>query len=125
MNTDTVTTGGKTLKRDPLRSLVGRRLHEARIKSGITQADAAKHANKSIGWLSEIEQGRSNIYLGSLSQLAKLYAFPIEYFVSDGSLPSAFRQPESLADWVAIFKGDEDRGEAHFVFDRSFMRHRD
>lgn len=60
-----------------------KRLKTARLEAGLTQDDVAKHLNVYMSYISKIEHGDRRIDIIELTELAKLYRKPIDYFVQD------------------------------------------
>ena len=57
------------------------RLLAARMKSGLTQGEAARHLCVPQSRLSRMESGERRIDVIELSELARLYGKPLSYFV--------------------------------------------
>lgn len=58
-----------------------RKLKEARMAAGLTQAEAAKKLGSSQSWISKVESGELRVEAIWLNRLAKLYGKKIEYFL--------------------------------------------
>lgn len=78
---------------------VGERIKQARTEDGFTQEDIAKHLDRSVSWLSFIEKGTNMPNLMDLITIANYLGRPIDYFLSDWNVISAFRAPKTAADW--------------------------
>lgn len=63
------------------RAIFVRRLKEARMATGLTQAEVAKKLTASQSWVSKIESGELRVEAIWLNRLAKLYGKKIEYFL--------------------------------------------
>lgn len=103
------------------RHIVGRHLRAARMKNQMSQAEAAARTGHVPSWMTEVEQGRSNLYVPDLWALAKLYGFPIDYFFSPAGTPSAYRVPENLPQWEVMFSGDAHRASLHWAVDNTYL----
>lgn len=57
------------------------RMREARMESGLTQAEVAKALNRPRTFVSKCELGDRRIDPVDLGKLAELYGKPFEYFV--------------------------------------------
>lgn len=99
---------------------VGERIKQARSEDGFTQEDIAKHLDRSVSWLSFIEKGTNMPNLMDLITIANYLGRPIDYFLSDWNVISAFRAPKTAADWRAMFPGEPDRANAHDSIDRAY-----
>ena len=70
--------------------LIGRKLQEARKKSGLTQLQVAKLIGINKVQLSYYETATREINLNILEKLANLYGFKIDYFISGNEI----KEPE-------------------------------
>ena len=70
--------------------LIGRKLQEARKKSGLTQLQVAKLVGINKVQLSYYETATREINLNILEKLANLYGFKIDYFISGNEI----KEPE-------------------------------
>ena len=70
--------------------LIGIKLQEARKKSGLTQAHVAKLIGINKAQLSYYETAKREINLNILEKLANIYAYKIDYFVTDNEV----KEPE-------------------------------
>jgi transcriptional regulator with XRE-family HTH domain len=50
---------------------IGKNIHLYRIKKGITQGELARRAKISRGYMNRIENGRINLYLDTLVDIAR------------------------------------------------------
>jgi transcriptional regulator with XRE-family HTH domain len=57
---------------DELRIAFGRNLREARIRAGLTQAQVAERTGLTQQYVSQIEAGRQNITLATMTALARV-----------------------------------------------------
>jgi transcriptional regulator with XRE-family HTH domain len=57
------------------------RLRAARMRAGLTQAQAAKALGKPQSYLSKCESGERRVDVVELERFAKLYAKPFSYFL--------------------------------------------
>ena len=78
--------------------LIGRKLQEARKKSGLTQLQVAKLVGINKVQLSYYETATREINLNILEKLANLYGFKIDYFISGNEI----KEPEIQI----AFRGD-------------------
>lgn len=58
-----------------------KRLKQARVEAGLTQAEVATKLGSSQSWVSKIELGELRIEATLLNRLAKLYGRDISYFL--------------------------------------------
>lgn len=63
------------------RAVFIKRLRQARMDAGLTQADVAKKLDASQSWISKIESGELRVEAIWLTRLAKLYGKKVEYFL--------------------------------------------
>ncbi len=56
-------------------------LRSARLKAGLTQAQAARALGKPQSYLSKCESGERRVDVVELERFAKLYAKPFRYFL--------------------------------------------
>lgn len=75
------------------RTILGRRLREERIRSGLTQEQTAEYINVSTAYVGLVERGERSITLEKLILLAKCFHVTVDYLLQD-SLP----QTPSYAD---------------------------
>lgn len=101
---------------------IGARLRRAREDAGFSSTEVAKKRGKTAQWLLEIERGRSNISFYDIVHLARLYGCPVEMFVGEGAVHSAFRVPVTLGDWQALYRSDPNRAAAHYNLDQVFIK---
>ena len=100
---------------------VGSRIRDARIDNDMTQDDLGKIVNRPKAWLSAIESGRNGVSTMDLANIANATGRPVAYFFSDGAVTGPqFLQPETLADWLALYPGDAERATSHFQLDRIY-----
>jgi transcriptional regulator with XRE-family HTH domain len=87
---------------------LGLRVRKARLKSGLSQEQAANQIERSGRWLLWIENGRTDPAVGDLARLAELFGVELEQLVLDGqrangsaarhSAITASLQPEMMLD---------------------------
>lgn len=77
-------------------TIIGSRLKQARIKSGLTQEDLAEKLNVSIAFLSRIECGKYKINLKRLNQICVFLGIDESYILSGSSTDSANYLNEDL-----------------------------
>lgn len=68
------------------RTILGRRLREERIRSGLTQEQTAEYINVSTAYVGLVERGERSITLEKLILLAKCFHVTVDYLLQD-SLP--------------------------------------
>lgn len=56
----------------------GKALRELRNKAGLTMLEVASKQGKTKSWLSEIENGRKNVYFEDAKWLCKLYGVTLQ-----------------------------------------------
>lgn len=66
-------------------TIIGSRLKQARVKSGLTQEDLAEKLNVSIAFLSRIECGKYKINLKRLNQMCGFLGVDEAYILSGSS----------------------------------------
>lgn len=66
--------------------LIGKKLQEARKKSGLTQLQVAKLIGINKAQLSYYETATREINLNILEKLANLYGYKIDYFISGSEI---------------------------------------
>lgn len=77
-------------------TIIGSRLKQVRLKSGLTQEDLAEKLNVSIAFLSRIECGKCKISLKRLNQVCALLGIDESYILSGSSTDSANYLNEDL-----------------------------
>lgn len=83
---------------------IGRKLQDARKKSGLTQEQVAGILDINQVQLSYYENGKREINLSLLEKLANLYSYELSYFVSD----IAVKEPDIQLAFRAEELADED-----------------
>lgn len=68
------------------RTILGKRLREERLRSGLTQEQTAEYINVSTAYIGLVERGERSITLEKLILLAECYHVTIDYMLRD-SLP--------------------------------------
>lgn len=63
------------------RAVFVKRLKQARMEAGMTQAEVAKKLDCSQSWVSKIELGELRVEAIWLNRLGKIYGKKIEYFL--------------------------------------------
>jgi transcriptional regulator with XRE-family HTH domain len=58
------------------------RLKQARVEAGLTQVDVAKAITRPQSFVSKIESGERRVDVVELSELAKIYSRPLDFFLS-------------------------------------------
>ena len=58
-----------------------KRLKQARVEAGLTQAEVAEKLGSSQSWVSKIELGELRVEATLLNRLAKLYGKKVDYFL--------------------------------------------
>lgn len=62
--------------------LIGRRIHEKRVKAKLTQEQLAEQLDVVPEYISRIENGRAQVNLKRLGEISLLLDVPIEYLVA-------------------------------------------
>jgi transcriptional regulator with XRE-family HTH domain len=57
------------------------RLKEARVKAGLTQVEVARKLSRPQSFVSKIESGERRLDVVELSELARVYRFPLDFFL--------------------------------------------
>lgn len=70
---------GKQYK--PKYQYLTKRLRKARLEAGMTQEQAGKKLKKPQAYISKIERGERGIDAIEVSEAAKVYGQPLEYFI--------------------------------------------
>lgn len=70
------------------RHLLGKRLREARIRSGLTQEQTAENINVSTTYIGLVERGERSVTLEKLVLLAQCFHTTVDNLLSD-SLPAS------------------------------------
>ena len=78
---------------DPEYRLLIRRVREARVEAGLTQAEVAAALDRPVSFVSKCELGERRIDPIDLAKLADLYDKPYEYFI-----PSRRRSKRTKSD---------------------------
>ena len=68
------------------RTILGKRLREERIRSGLTQGQTAEYINVSTAYIGLVERGERSVTLEKLILLAKCFHVTVDYLLQD-SLP--------------------------------------
>jgi len=58
------------------------RLKQARVEAALTQVEVAEKLNRPQSFVSKIESGERRVDVVELSELAKLYRRPLNFFLS-------------------------------------------
>jgi len=70
---------------------VGRDIRALRKSRGLTLAELAVAAGRSIGWMSQAERGRSALSINDLRRIAHALGAPISWFFAHDGVPEAER----------------------------------
>jgi len=89
--------------------LIGNRIKAVRQEQGFTQKDIAAQLGRTVGAISQLEQGMVNVSAIDLYKISTLLNKPIEYFVSDEE-----RQIE-IANIASLAQRETDEGRKHSV----------
>lgn len=76
-----------------LSRLVGSRLRLARREAGLSLRQLAGRCDLSIGFLSQVERGRSSLSLAALKVVATALEVDLRHFFDDGTAPPTSRRP--------------------------------
>ena len=68
--------------------IIGERIREARKKAGITQEELSEILDVTVGFISRMERGRTEVNLKRLGQIARILDIPLEELVS-GTTPDS------------------------------------
>lgn len=70
---------------------VGRDIRALRKSRGLTLAELALKAGRSIGWMSQAERGRSPLSINDLRRIARALDAPVSWFFAQAEVPAAER----------------------------------
>lgn len=70
------------------RTILGRRIREERIRSGLTQEQTAEYINVSTAYIGLIERGERSVTLEKIILLADCFHVSVDYLLQD-SLPAS------------------------------------
>jgi transcriptional regulator with XRE-family HTH domain len=87
----TRTSKGATRTAKSLRTVdrhLGHQVRDLRRAKGITIPDLAARIDRSVGWLSQIERGLSEITIAALHQIAAALEVHVSWFFAQGAAPS-------------------------------------
>lgn len=101
---------------------IGDRIREARAKAQLSQIQIVNALGFTVGWLSDIEQGRNSIYAADLQRVADILEYPIAYFTEPDYTVRGRHTPNTRLDWELLFPGEPARANAHIELDRLFRR---
>lgn len=65
------------------RTILGRRLREERIRSGLTQEQTAEYINVSTAYIGLIERGERSVTLEKIILLAECFHVSVDYLLQD------------------------------------------
>lgn len=82
------------LEIDPTDLLVGRRVREARVASGLSQSAVGKHLGLTFQQIQKYEKGTNRVAPSRLIKIAGITSRPVEWFYDSDSAP----QPSTLID---------------------------
>lgn len=68
--------------------IIGERIREARKKAGITQEELSEILDVTVGFISRMERGKTEVNLKRLGQIARILDIPLEELVS-GTTPDS------------------------------------
>jgi transcriptional regulator with XRE-family HTH domain len=57
-----------------------RQLRQARVEAGLTQVEVAKRLHRPQSFVSKIESGERRVDVVELTEIARLYRRPLEFF---------------------------------------------
>lgn len=66
---------------------VGADIRALRKARGMTISEVASHLGKSVGWLSQVERGKSHASAKDIESLSGLFEIPVAMLLIDGSVP--------------------------------------
>ncbi len=70
-------------------SRLGRQIRDLRRAKGITIPELATCIDRSVGWVSQIERGLSQVTIAGLHQIAEVLGVPMSWFFDKGATPPA------------------------------------
>lgn len=71
---------------------IGNRIHEYRIKEGMTQAQFSERIDISVNFLSELENGKKGLFCETLCNICKGFSISADYILL-GKEPDKFNFP--------------------------------
>lgn len=107
-------------ERARFRARVGPFIQSVREHAGLEQRDIAKRFGLSPAWLSEIENGKSNVYAYDLAVLADMTGTKLSSFYRGFFDISELAPPRSLEDWKALYPDQPHVAQVHYEIDKSF-----
>lgn len=81
---------------------IGNRIRERRVQMGWTQEILAEQIDVATVYVSRIENGKAQVNLKRLAELAQILKTPIEYFIS-GTVRSKDYQIDEIHDLIENF----------------------
>ena len=87
--------------------LVGRRLREARLLTGITQAQLGEALGVSFQAVQKYESGENRLAVGRLAKAAKVLEKPVSYFFTEEPALGAVGLTPQEAELIRNFRGIE------------------
>ncbi len=63
---------------------LGMQIRDLRKSRGMTLADLAERINRSVGWLSQIERGMSEVSISAMHEIAQALDVTVSWFFQDG-----------------------------------------
>ena len=86
-NTDPA--GEDALAPPNLQALFGKRLRQARLAAGITQAEMAERSGVHIQYVSRVELGQRNLTLGTMTKLAAVVGRSVSDLLREPETPQS------------------------------------
>lgn len=68
---------------------LGHQIRDLRLAKGITIPRLAARIDRSVGWISQIERGKSAVTISALHQIAEALEVQVSWFFATGSAPAA------------------------------------
>jgi len=86
---------------------LGHQIRDLRRAKGVTIPDLAARIDRSVGWVSQIERGLSQVTISALAQIADALEVPMSWFFGKGATPP----PEELG--LVVRKGQRRTLDFH------------
>lgn len=90
------------------RKLLGRRIREERIRSGLTQEQTAEYINVSTTYIGLIERGERSVTLEKLIQLSNCFHVTLDYLLQD-SIPVSTGKDDKQMQLLWQSASDDDK----------------
>ncbi len=87
--------------------LLGHRIRDLRRAKGLTIAELSQRIDRSVGWLSQIERGKSEVSISALQQISAVLEVQIAWFFDSAQAPP----PEELG--LVLRRGNRRKLDFH------------